>query len=359
MRYDVAIIGAGPAGCAAAITLARAHRSVTVLEKRFFPRHKVCGGCLSGWAVNQLRELLGARSALPGTTGSQISFAIGRRMIRCPTEGRTHIVMRADLDLMLAEAARAAGAELRFGEMAGLVRRSEKYEVAVGAQSIEAETILLASGLGGLASKAGIDSRPFSSRMIGRQGLVSAKSAGMAPGEVQMHWLRGGYIGLAAPNETDCIVALAMKTTGLCGDEPFSALRRMNPGSAVWTRLATMPSSQIRGAAGFPIVPNQLVRANVMLIGDAAGYSEPFSGTGIGMAIYSGINAARAVIAGQAVAADYVRAMRPHRQAMWRTRMLSTALNSRIVQGLLHRSFPSCDDLVSSLVHRVHVRSAI
>src|SRR5579884_1625963 len=47
MHYDVIITGAGPAGSAAAIALARAGRSVLVLEKEAHPRHKSCGGGLS------------------------------------------------------------------------------------------------------------------------------------------------------------------------------------------------------------------------------------------------------------------------------------------------------------------------
>ncbi|MEO8411175.1 MAG: FAD-dependent oxidoreductase, partial [Propionivibrio sp.] len=44
-HFDVAIIGAGPAGAAAAILLARAGWTVALIEKRAFPRRKVCGEC--------------------------------------------------------------------------------------------------------------------------------------------------------------------------------------------------------------------------------------------------------------------------------------------------------------------------
>lgn len=359
MDYDVAIVGAGPAGCAAALTLARADRSVVVLEKRIFPRHKVCGGCLSGWAVRQLRELLGENCQLPGTSGTEIAFAIGGRMIRCPSGGRTRVVSRADLDSMLAQVACSAGAEFRFGQIAELARRGEKFEVAAGGQSIKADSILLASGLSRLASRIGFRSRPFGPPMIGRQWMTSAKAFGVAPGAVEMHWLRSGYIGLAAPNPTECIVAFSMKTEVLSGVDPLSALRRVNPGAEIWERIASAPQNQILSAAGFPLVPDRLTLANVMLIGDAAGYSEPFSGTGIGMAIHSGIAAAQAIIGGGAVAREYARAVHSHRGAMWRTRILSAAMNSDVTQQLLRWSSPRSDHWVANVVQRVHVRSAL
>src|SRR6478735_9817102 len=46
-RFDVAIVGAGPAGAAAAILLARAGWSVALIERQAFPRRKVCGECIA------------------------------------------------------------------------------------------------------------------------------------------------------------------------------------------------------------------------------------------------------------------------------------------------------------------------
>jgi len=47
IRFDVAIVGAGPAGAAAAILLARAGWSVALVERQAFPRRKVCGECVA------------------------------------------------------------------------------------------------------------------------------------------------------------------------------------------------------------------------------------------------------------------------------------------------------------------------
>ena len=63
VRYDAAVVGAGPAGSAAAILLARAGRKVLLVEKDTFPRHKVCGEFLSSDAL-PLLERLGALRAV-------------------------------------------------------------------------------------------------------------------------------------------------------------------------------------------------------------------------------------------------------------------------------------------------------
>src|SRR5687767_5030893 len=56
-RYDVTIIGAGPAGCIAAIALARRGHRVAVIEQHRFPRDKVCGECLSALGIEVLERL--------------------------------------------------------------------------------------------------------------------------------------------------------------------------------------------------------------------------------------------------------------------------------------------------------------
>jgi len=117
---DVVVVGAGPAGAAAAIELARAGLEVVVLDRATFPRDKCCGDGLTTGALRSLEEL-GLR---PGTVpswnrvdGCWIRSPSGRvAAFPFPAGGQfAAVARRADLDRALVDVARAAGADVREG----------------------------------------------------------------------------------------------------------------------------------------------------------------------------------------------------------------------------------------------------
>ena len=59
MLFDTVIIGAGPAGCTAALKLAETGFKIALVDKFLLPNHKVCGDALSGTVVNVLKQLPG------------------------------------------------------------------------------------------------------------------------------------------------------------------------------------------------------------------------------------------------------------------------------------------------------------
>src|SRR5947199_10161016 len=70
-RYDAAIVGAGPAGAAAAILLARAGWSVALVERQSFPRRKVCGECVAASNL-PLLDALGVGAAFATRAGAEL-----------------------------------------------------------------------------------------------------------------------------------------------------------------------------------------------------------------------------------------------------------------------------------------------
>lgn len=117
---DVLVVGAGPAGIAAALTAQRAGASVRVIDKAVFPRDKCCGDGLTTGAL-RLLEQLGLR---PGTVASwkacrdvTLRSPSGREVhLRLPDDGQfAAIATRLDLDAALVAHARTEGVDVREG----------------------------------------------------------------------------------------------------------------------------------------------------------------------------------------------------------------------------------------------------
>lgn len=118
---DVLVVGAGPAGSAAAITLAKAGLSVVMLDQHAFPRDKVCGDGLIPDAHRALARL--------GVLDQVMQQAQSARAVRCTSpkgrqidvEGTLAVLPRKQLDEIVCRAAVAAGARmfapLRFSEL--------------------------------------------------------------------------------------------------------------------------------------------------------------------------------------------------------------------------------------------------
>lgn len=368
-HVDVAIIGAGPAGSAAAIELARGGRRVLLIEKQRNGRDKVCGGCLSGPAVRRLQYLLGPDRPLPGVEGVRITFVIGQCRLTGYPNGATRLVARGEFDALLADAAVSAGAQLRYGETATLERGETGWDVLAGGERIGAGTILLACGLSGLPQglmRKGrcppARGRHRKRRLIAQKWVQPPEGALPEVGSVELHWLRGGYVGLATPKAEQCVIAFMADAPDDAGESAWGRLRRLNPNALIWTMLpADAPSRYgARGCAGFPWTPQRLGEGNVLLIGDAAGYEEAFSGEGIQQAMCSARCAAQPILEGGAILNRYTSLMsRYHRPVARRARLISSLLRTSFIHSLASRPPGLTRRLLENLVEWVHVRGTL
>jgi geranylgeranyl reductase family protein len=117
---DVVVVGAGPAGSAAATVLARAGRDVVVVDKATFPRDKCCGDGLTAAALRLLEQLGLEPASVPSWTpvGTVVLHGPDHRRVSLPlpAEGLYSVVARrVELDAALLALAAAAGAEVRQG----------------------------------------------------------------------------------------------------------------------------------------------------------------------------------------------------------------------------------------------------
>ncbi len=308
--YDVAIVGAGPAGSASAILLARAGWRVALVDRATFPRDKPCAEYLSPAAeplltnlgvMDQLEalhpaRLRGFRIFAPNGSVIQGDFAATR-----DTEGRSLFetglaIPRLRLDANLVDAARAAGAELHMNwRLAQLAREEGIWRLTpVGeAEPIRARLLLAADGVHStVARRLGLHE---TSRM--RKVALVAHMRGIAGlGDYgEMHVAGRRYVGLAPlepPEVGDlCNVAMVVDEArdgrALAGRpeefllgalDTFPKLRARLDGVTVTRRTLTISRINVRA--------QRLSDEGLLLVGDATGYYDPFTGEGIYRALH-------------------------------------------------------------------------
>ena len=165
-RWDVVVVGAGPAGASAAIALARDGVNVLLIDKQRFPRTKVCGGCINASALSVL-EALGVRSRIDDLGARRIDsmvLAAGGRCARVRLDGGVSL-SRAAFDAMLVQAAIDAGARFVDAALARSTscdggRRRVQVERDGERFEIEASIVIAADGLAGRLASGGARNAP-------------------------------------------------------------------------------------------------------------------------------------------------------------------------------------------------------
>jgi len=304
-RFDVAIVGAGPAGTCAAIALRRAGFSVLVLERDRFPRHKVCGEFLSPEAIDDL-EACGVADRVRSAGGEAIErgafFFEGRRSIEFPLPRPAVGISRYRLDALLAEAASAAGAQVRDGQrvegISGDLERGFRLSVEGKEGTVAARAVLAAWGRWSPLDLA--MGRAFAARTRGRFFGWSRHDAGNSAhlaGRVHLYFFRGGYCGLSRVeggivNFAGVVSERELRRRGAGWEKFLAAL--VEEQAALRSHLA--PLSPARAVLGTPTVffeRHAPTFGGILAIGDAAGIRDPFTGDGQASAIRNGVLAAR------------------------------------------------------------------
>jgi geranylgeranyl reductase family protein len=311
-RFDVAIVGAGPAGSALAISLARKGYSVVLVDKAFFPREKLCGDFLNpiNWPLfEQLGVADGLLSFEHDEVGAfRISTCAGdEARVDFPVQvGRRRFglgLRRFYLDNLLVQAAEKEGVAVQQGCRVGAVARdAEGWSITLEAHSAKQQLhsvfLIGADGRNSLvAHRLGLarisdgptDYLAFQLHLTRRWSF---------PGEVQIHGFLGGYAGLVGLGGGTANLCFTVEKRRAKEDLSLAALLEKFVCRNGFLRECLRESEivgDIRSAYPVYFSPRRCYGDGFLLVGDAARVTEPVTGEGIYFALQSGILAGEAI----------------------------------------------------------------
>ncbi len=310
MTYDLIIVGGGPSGAAAALYARRHGLRTLLLDKATFPRDKVCGDALSGKSVAILRELdlLDGVRQLPGAAISRIIFTspkhtelvIDLRQSSLNQVPEGFVIRRRNFDRFLFEEARRAADTCREGfSVTDLVHEAGFVCGVRGRQGNNAEVehrgriILGADGYNSLvARKTGLYQHDPRHRVVALRQYY--RNVGGLTDQIELHYVDEvipGYFWIF-PLENGCAnvgIGMLHKYVKQRRIDLRQALRAAIDSPAFRERFAGAEPLEEPVGWNLPVGSKhrRMVGNGFMLLGDAAGLIDPFTGEGIGNALYS------------------------------------------------------------------------
>ncbi len=311
-RYDVLVVGAGPAGIASALTLHDAGINVVVVDKAQFPRDKCCGDGLTTGALRILDELGFDPATVPSwrvCNDAWLRSPSGREMCMPLPVGMGQfaaIAKRFELDNALVEHARKLGVNVIDGHgFSALSTYSDHLVVEIeNHESLRCDYLIAADGMWSPVRKSlGLSSQGYLGEWHAFRQYAS-NVTGPARDRLYVFFERDllpGYAWSFPLTDNRVNIGFGILRGGQYSVQDMKKL---------WPQLLTRP--HVRQALGdqaifedrhtaWPI-PARITKATlgvgrVLFVGDAACVSDPMTGEGIGQALLSGVLAAQAIIA--------------------------------------------------------------
>lgn len=320
LKSHILIAGGGPGGAGAAIRLAQAGFPVTLVERERFPREKLCGEFISPECLEHFRSL-GVLDEMLSAGGEAVSetkfFEPGGRSIAVPAKwfghgGAALSLSRAEMDRRLLDRARAVGVEVREeSSVSGVEIEDGRVQVLRvrgtdgNVSELCADIFIDATGRARVLSKlaeraAGVDSPSRKPEIVCFKTHV--RGANIPQGRCELYSFPDGYGGLTRIENglaNHCFMVKAAAARDLKGDADaiVSRLVFQNARAAETLRGAAPEGGWLAVAIDRFGITNLSAAENLFAIGDAAAFIDPFTGSGMLMALESGGILADCIIA--------------------------------------------------------------
>src|SRR5690606_29731712 len=232
------ILGAGPAGCSAAIALAQAGAAPLLLDSQADVGDPLCGGFLSWRTAAQLRHLGIDLAAIGARPVNQLVLLAGGREAAIPLPGQAFGLSRHALDQALRRRALALGAELAIDSARGI----EGLTVIGRQRRWSGDGLFLATGKHDVRGRARPRHSPDPALGLRLRLPATALRNRLLEGRIELHAFRGGYAGIVLQEDGRANLCLALRKSllarhgrepeqllaGLAGDHPALADRLGN-----------------------------------------------------------------------------------------------------------------------------------
>lgn len=288
-HFDLAVIGGGPAGTAAAITAARAGVRVALFDAKGFPRHRVCGEFVSAESLGVLSDLLrdspsGQRLIDSAPSLRRTRLFLGTRMIEAPVEPAAVSITRYNLDAALWSAAQSAGVTTRSHCEVASIGGEGPFQLMSSSAVYRADALVIAAGRWSQFTPDRVV--PAGPKWIGVKGHFH--EANPAPSS-DLYFFDCGYCGVQ-PVSADVVNVCAMVRSDCATSlqDVFALHPRLSQRASSWTAVMQPVTTS-------PLIYRQPrpTQENKLFAGDAAAFIDPFVGDGISIALRSGRVAAQ------------------------------------------------------------------